>query len=75
MECSDWIDAHGAQRRDVTCGECDRGKYKGDASERSQIVRRHTVEQPGHEVRDDERAGHPEPGASGGLTESPAHAP
>src|SRR5882757_10633230 len=72
VECSDWIEAHGAQRRDVAGGERDSGKYKGDASEGGQIRRRHAVEQSGHEVRDDERTGHTQPGASGGQTESPA---
>src|SRR6266851_5736742 len=72
VECSDWIEAHGAQRRDITGGERDSGKYKGDASEGGQIRGRHAVEQSGHEVRDDERTGHTQPGASGGQTESPA---
>ena len=34
VEYRDWIEAHGAQRRDITGGERDSGKYKGDASER-----------------------------------------
>ena len=72
MECSDWIEAQGAQRRDIAGGERDSGKYKGDASEGGQIGTRHAVEQSGHEVRDDERTGHTQPGASGGQTESPA---
>src|SRR5271170_2382891 len=72
VECSDWIEAHGSQRRDIAGGERDSGKYKGDASEGGQIGRRHAIEQSGHEVRDDERAGHTQPGASGGQTESPA---
>jgi hypothetical protein len=33
VECRDWIEAHGAQRRDIAGGECDRGQYKGDAGE------------------------------------------
>src|SRR5271170_7292067 len=71
VECSDWIEAHGSQRRDIAGGERDSGKYKGDASEGGQIGRRHAVEQSGHEVRDDERTGHTQPGASGGQSESP----
>ena len=72
MECSDWIEAHGAQRRDIAGGQRDSSKYKGDAGEDGHIGRRHAVEQSGHEVRDDERTGHTQPGASGGQTESPA---
>src|SRR5580704_3893194 len=72
VECSDWIDPHGAQRRDIAGGERNSGKYKGDASEGGQIGRRHAVEQSGHEVRDDESTGHTQPGAGGGQTESPA---
>jgi hypothetical protein len=45
VECSDWIEAHGAQRRDTTGCERDSGKYQGDASEGGQIGRRHAVEQ------------------------------
>jgi hypothetical protein len=71
VECSDWIEAHGAQRRDITGGERNSGKYKRDAGEDGQIGRRHAVEQSGHEVRDDERTGHTEPGPSSGQTESP----
>jgi hypothetical protein len=33
VECCDWIEAHGAQRRDIAGGERDSGKYNGDASE------------------------------------------
>jgi hypothetical protein len=72
VDCSDWIKAHGAQGRDAAGGERDNGKYKGDAHEGGQIGRRHAVEQSGHEVRDDERTGHTQPGASGRQTESPA---
>ena len=72
MECSDWIEAHGAQRRDIAGGKRDRGQYKGDAGEGGQIGRRHAVEQSGHEVRDDERTGHTQSGARGGQTETPA---
>jgi hypothetical protein len=68
VECGDWIKAHGAQRRDIAGGERDSGKYKGDASEGGHIVRRYAVEESGHEVRDDERTGHTQPGASGGQT-------
>jgi hypothetical protein len=58
VECRDWIEAHGSQRRDITGGERNSRKYEGDASEGEEIGRRHAVEQPGHEVRDDERSGH-----------------
>jgi hypothetical protein len=34
VEYGDWIEAHGAQRGDITGGERDSCKYKGDASER-----------------------------------------
>ena len=33
VEYRDWIEAHGAQRGDITGGERDSSKYKGDASE------------------------------------------
>src|SRR5579863_629435 len=72
VECRDWIEAHGAQRRDIAGGERDSGKYKGDASEGGQIGRRHAEEQSCHEVSDDERTGQAQPGAGGGQTESAA---
>jgi hypothetical protein len=72
VECGDWIEAHGAQRRDIAGRERDRTKYKGDASEGEQIVGRHAVEQPGHQVRDDERTGHTESCAGRGQSNSPA---
>jgi len=72
VECRDWIKAHGAQRRNIAGGERDSGEYKSDASEGGQISRRHAEEQSGHEVRNDQRTGHTQPGASGGQTESPA---
>jgi hypothetical protein len=72
VECSDWIEAHGAQRRDIAGSERDGGKHNCDTGEGGQIVWRYTVEQTGHKVRDDERTGHTQPGASGGQTESPA---
>src|SRR5690242_19853874 len=34
VEYGDWIDAHGAQRRDITGGKRETSKYKRDASER-----------------------------------------
>ena len=71
VECCDWIEAHGAQRRDIAGGERDSGKYKSDASEGGEISRRHAVEESGHEMRDDERAGHTQACASGCQTESP----
>jgi hypothetical protein len=33
VECSDRIEAHGAQRRNIAGGERDSGKCKGDATE------------------------------------------
>jgi hypothetical protein len=34
VEYGDWIEAHGAQRRDITGGKRETSKYKRDASER-----------------------------------------
>jgi hypothetical protein len=70
VECSDRIEAHGAQRRDVAGGERDGGKHNGDAREGGEIGRRHAVEQPGHKMRDDERTGRTHAGAGGGQTEA-----
>src|SRR6185437_16703923 len=72
VECSDRIETHGAHRWDIARGERDSGEYHGDTGEGGQIGRRHAVEQSGHEVRDDERTGHTQPGAGDGQTESSA---
>jgi hypothetical protein len=56
VECSDRIEAHGAQRRDVTGGDGDGGEHDGDAGEGRQIVGRDTVKQAGHETRYNKRA-------------------
>lgn len=72
VESLDWVEAHGAQRRDITGGKRDRDKRDGDADERGQIIRRHAIEQSGHKVRGDERSDHTQPCAGGDHTESPA---
>jgi hypothetical protein len=56
VECSDRIEAHGAQRRDVTCGHGDGGEHGGYAGEGGEIVGRDTVKQAGHEMRNNKRA-------------------
>ena len=53
VECCDGIEAHGTQRRDTAGGERDEGKHNGDAHEGGEIGWRHTVEQRGHEVRNE----------------------
>jgi hypothetical protein len=72
VEGIDWIEAHGAERRDIAGGKCDRGKNKRDASKGGQMVRRDAIEQSTHLVRDDERTGDTQPCARGGKTESSA---
>jgi hypothetical protein len=47
----DRIEAHGAQRRDVTRGDGDGGEHGGDACEGGEVVGRDTVKQAGHEMR------------------------
>ncbi len=45
VECGDWIEPHGAHRRNVAGGERDRSKYKDAVGEDGQIRRRVSVEQ------------------------------
>jgi hypothetical protein len=45
VECRDRIEAHGAQRRDVTGGDGDGGEHGGDAGEGGEIVGRGAEEQ------------------------------
>jgi hypothetical protein len=47
VECSDWIEAHGAQRRDVTRGDGDGGEHGSYAGEDGEVVGRDTVKQAG----------------------------
>jgi hypothetical protein len=49
VEHSDWIDSHGAQRRDIADGECDGGQHDGNSGEGGKIVWRDTVEKTSHE--------------------------
>jgi hypothetical protein len=70
VECSDWIEAHGAQCRDVTGGERDGGKHGGYAGEDGEIVRRDTVKEAGHEMRKNKRANEAYAGADGGQSEA-----
>jgi|HubBroStandDraft_2_1064218.scaffolds.fasta_scaffold526043_2 hypothetical protein len=65
-----WIEAHGAQRRDVASSERDSGKYKGYARKGEQIGGRYTEQKTAHQVRDDERTGQTEYGACGGQSEA-----
>ena len=62
MEYGDWIEAHGAQRRDVAGG--------GDAGEGGEVVGRDTVKQAGHEMRNNKRANQAHAGAGGGQSEA-----
>jgi hypothetical protein len=48
VECRDWIEAHGAQRRDVTGGDGDGGEHGSDAGEGGEIVGPDTVKQASH---------------------------
>jgi hypothetical protein len=48
VECRDGIEAHRAQRRDVTGGDGDGGEHGGYAGEGGQIVGRDAVQQAGH---------------------------
>src|SRR5579872_1533275 len=45
VECSNRIEPHGAQRRDVASRERDKGKHESDAGEGEQIRWRHAIEQ------------------------------
>jgi hypothetical protein len=54
VECSDRIEAHGAQRRDGAGG--DGGEHGGYAGEGGEVVRRDTVKQASHEMRNNKRA-------------------
>jgi hypothetical protein len=47
VECHDWIEAHGTQRRDVTGGERDGGEHGGYAGKGEEIVGRDTGKQAG----------------------------
>jgi hypothetical protein len=70
VECSDRIEAHGAQRRDVTGGDGDGGEHGGDAGEGGEIVGRDAVKQAGHEMRNNKRANQAHAGAGGGQSEA-----
>ena len=70
VECSDRIEAHGAQPRDVTGGDGDGGEHGGYTGECGEIVGRDTVKQAGHEVRDDKRANQAYAGAGAGQSEA-----
>src|SRR5580693_2643537 len=70
VECSDRIEAHGAQRRDVTGGDGDGGEHGGYAGEGGEIVGRDTVKQAGHEMRNNERTGQAYASAGGGQSEA-----
>src|SRR6202041_1903029 len=72
VEHGDGIEARGTQRRDVAGGERDGGKYERYARKSERVGGRYSEEQSGHQVRDDERAGYTERGASGGQTEPSA---
>jgi hypothetical protein len=64
------IEAHGAQRWDVTGGDGDGGEHGGDAGEGGEIVGRDTVKQAGHEMRNNKRANQVYAGADGGQSEA-----
>ena len=66
MEHGDWIEAHGAQRRDVAGGDGDGGEHGGDAGEGGEVVGRDTVKQAGHEMRNNKRADQAYAGAGAG---------
>ena len=70
VECRDWVEAHGAQRRDVTGGDGDGGEHGGYAGEGGEIVGRDTVKQAGHEVRNNKLANQAYAGADGGQSEA-----
>src|ERR1700678_402666 len=70
MESSDRIEAHGAQRREVTGGDGDGGEHGSDAGEDGEIVGRDTVKQAGHEMRNNQRAHQAYAGAGGGQSEA-----
>src|SRR6202167_3740983 len=70
MECSDRIEAHSAQRRDVTGSDGDGGEHGGYAGEGGEIVGRDTVKQAGHEVRNNKRANQAYARAGGGQSEA-----
>ena len=72
MECSDRIEAHGAQRRDVTGGDSDGGEHSGYAGEDGEIVRRDTVKQASHEVRNNKPANQAYANANAGAGQSEA---
>src|ERR1700743_3742427 len=69
VECRDWIEAHGAQRRDVTGGKRDGGEHGGYAGEGREIVGRDTVKHASHEMRNNKRANQAYAGAGGGQSE------
>ena len=70
VECSDRIEAHGAQRRDVTGGDGDGGEHDSYAGEGGEIVGRDTVKQAGHEMRNNKRANQAYARAGGGQSEA-----
>jgi hypothetical protein len=70
LECSDGIEPHSAYRRDVTGGDGDGGEHGGHAGEDGQIVGRDTVEQAGHEMRNNKRAYQAYAGAGTGQSEA-----
>ena len=70
VECSHRVDAHGAQRRDVTGGDGDGGEHGGYAGEGGEILGRDTVKQAGHEMRNNKRANQACAGAGGGQNEA-----
>ena len=70
MECSDRVEAHGAQRWHVTGGDGDGGKHGGNAGEGAEVVGRDTVKQAGHEMRNNKRANQAYAGAGSGQGEA-----
>ena len=70
VECSDRIEAHGAQRRDVTGSDGDGGEHGGDAGEDGKIIGRDTLKQAGHEMGNKKRASQAYAGANGGQSEA-----
>ncbi len=70
MECSDRVEAHGAQRWHVTGGDGDGGKHGGYAGEGGEVVGRDTVKQAGHEMRNNKRANQAYAGAGSGQGEA-----
>ena len=70
VECCDRIEAHGAERRDVTGGDGDGGEHNGYSGEGGKIVGRDTVKQAGHEMRNNKRPSQAYTGAGSGQSKA-----